>query len=84
MTWNRYDLVEILAKCKEKTAFTVGPLSFCEYKRMPFRLTITLVSYKGLMQDCFVKHNLQIFIFIDDVIVSERFYEENRTIYNLL
>lgn len=46
-----YHQVEILEEHKEKTAFTVGPLGFFEYNRMPFRLTNLPATYPRMMEE---------------------------------
>jgi hypothetical protein len=35
-----YHQIEIEEEHKERTAFTVGPLGFYEYERMPFGLAV--------------------------------------------
>ncbi|XP_055957860.1 retrovirus-related Pol polyprotein from transposon opus isoform X1 [Patella vulgata] len=61
-----------------KTAFTVGPLGFYEYVRLPFGLTNAPGTYQRLMQDCLGDLNWKICaIFIDDLIIFSRTYEEH-------
>lgn len=45
-----YHKVEIEEKQKERTAFTVGPLGFFEYNRMPFGLSNAPATYQRLME----------------------------------
>jgi hypothetical protein len=47
-----YHQVEILEQHKERTAFTVGPLGFYEFNRMPFGLTISPSTYQRIMEAC--------------------------------
>ena len=70
--------MKILEQHKERTAFTVGPLGFYEYNRMPFGFTNSFATYQRLMEDCLADYNLKICcIFIDDVLVFGRTYEEH-------
>ena len=73
-----YYQVEILETHKERTAFTVGPMGFYEYNRMPFGLTNSPATYQRLMENCLADLNMKICcIFIDDVIIFGRTYEEH-------
>lgn len=80
-----YHQVEIFEQHKERTAFTVGPLGFYEYTRMPFGLTNAPATYQRLMQDTLGDLHLQVCcIFIDDVIIFSRTYEEHLERLNLV
>jgi hypothetical protein len=46
-----YHQVEIFEPHKERSAFTVGPLGFYEYIRMPFGMTNSPATYQRLMED---------------------------------
>ena len=73
-----YHQVEILENHKERTAFTAGPLGFYEYNRMPFGLTNSPATYQRMMEQCLSDLHLRICcIFIDDVIIFGRNYEEH-------
>lgn len=73
-----YHQIEIEESHKERTAFTVGPLGFFEYNRMPFGLSNSPATYQRLMEDCLGELNLNIcFIFLDDIIIFSRTYEEH-------
>ena len=73
-----YYQVSILEEHKERTAFSVGPLGFFEYNRMPFGLTNSPATYQRLMEDCLADLNLKICcIFIDDIIVFGKTYQEH-------
>ena len=73
-----YHQVEILEEHKERTAFTAGPLGFYEYNRMPFGMTNSPATYQRMMEECLSDLHLKICcIFIDDVIVFGRTYEEH-------
>lgn len=74
-----YHQVEIFEPHKERTAFTVGPLGFFEFCRMPFGLSNSPATYQRLMQDCLADLHLKICcIFIDDVIIYARTFEEHQ------
>ena len=63
---------------KERTAFTAGPIGFYEYNRMPFGLTNSPATYQRLMEDVLSDYHLRIcFVFIYDVIIFGRTYEEH-------
>lgn len=73
-----YHQVEIQDEHKERTAFTVGPLGFYEYNRMPFELTNSPATYQRMMEECLSDLHLKIcYIFIDDVIIFGKSYEEH-------
>ena len=73
-----YHQVEILEDHKERTAFSVGPLGFFEFNRMPFGLTNSPATYQRLMEECLADYNLKICcIFIDDIIIFGKTYEEH-------
>jgi hypothetical protein len=59
--------LQIFEPHKERSAFTVRPLGFHEYTRMPFGMTISPATYQRLMEDCLADYHLRIsYIFIDD------------------
>jgi hypothetical protein len=73
-----YHQVEILEQLKELTAFSVEPLGFFEFNRMPFGPTNTPATYQRLMENCLSDYNLKICcIFIDDIRVFGKRYEEH-------
>ncbi len=73
-----YHQVEIQEQHKERTAFTVGPLGFYEYNRMPFGLCNAPATYQRLMENCLSGLHLKIcLIYIDDLIVFSKTYEEH-------
>ena len=78
-TWRAGTIrLRFLEDHKERTAFTVGPLGFYEYNRMPFGLTNSPATYQRMMEDCISDCNLRICcIFIDDVIIFGQSYEEH-------
>jgi hypothetical protein len=73
-----YHQVEIHEDHKERTAFTVGPLGFYEFNRMPFGLSNAPATYQRLMEECLSGLNLNIcLVYIDDIIIFSRTYEEH-------
>jgi hypothetical protein len=73
-----YHQVNIKEEHKERTAFTVGPMGFYEYNRMPFGSSNSPATYQGLMEECLGDLHLKIcFIFLDDIIIFPRSYEDH-------
>ena len=65
-----YHQIELHEAHKERTAFTVGPLGFYEYHRMPFGLVNAPATYQRLMEECFEGLHLDIcYIYLDDLII---------------
>ena len=60
-------------ECKPLTAFTVGPLGFYEYERMPFRHTNILTTFQMLMETCLGNLNLHwCIIYLDDIVIFSK------------
>lgn len=73
-----YYQVDIEESHKERTAFTVGPLGFFEYNRLPFGLTNSPVTYQRMMEEVLGDYNLKIcLIYLDDIIIFSRTFEEH-------
>jgi len=73
-----YHQVGIEEAHKPRTAFTVGPLGFFEYTRMPFGLANSPATYQRLMEQILGDMHTQIcFIYLDDVIIFAPTYEEH-------
>lgn len=73
-----YMQVAIHEDHKERTAFTVGPLGFYEFQRMPFGLCNSPATYQRLMDECLVDLNHQIcHVYLDDVIITGPTFEEH-------
>lgn len=73
-----YHQVELLEEHKEGTAFTVGPLGFYEFNRLPFGLSNSPATYQRLMESCLGDLHLNIcFIFLDDLIIFSKSYDEH-------
>lgn len=73
-----YYQVEIEEIHKDRTAFTLGPLGFWEHNRLAFGLCNSHSTYQRLMEECFGDLHLKIcFIYLDDLIVFSKTYEEH-------
>ena len=73
-----YYQAEIEESHKERTAFAVGSLGFCEYNRLPFGLTNSPATYQRLMEDVFGDYHLKIcLVYLDDLTIFSRTYEEH-------
>ena len=73
-----YHQIEILEEHKQRTAFTVGPLGFFEFNKMPFGLVNAPATYQRLQEECLGDLNLKIcFIYLDDVIVFSKTFEDH-------
>jgi transposase InsO family protein len=73
-----YHQVEVEEEHKERTAFTIGPLGFYEFNRLPFGLSNSPATYQRLMEESLGDLNLSIcFIYLDDVIIFSKTYEEH-------
>ena len=73
-----YHQVEVEEEHKERTGFTVGPLGFWEYNRMPFGLTNSPASYSRLMNECLGSLNMTIcIIYLDDLIIFSNTFDEH-------
>jgi hypothetical protein len=72
-----YYQVEVDEADKGKTAFTVGPLGFYEWNRMPFGLSNAPATFQRLMERCMGEMNLrELVVFIDDLIVHANTVKE--------
>ena len=73
-----YWQVEMEEDCIALTTFTIRPLGFHEYNRMPFRLTNTPVTFQCLMQSCLGNLHLQkCIIYLDDIIIFSKMPKEH-------
>ena len=73
-----YYQVEIEEVHKERTAFTVGPLGFYEFNRLPFGLCNSPATFQRIMETCLGDLNMQIcVIYLDDLIVFSDTFEEH-------
>ena len=74
-----YYQVEVEESHKERTAFTVGPLGFFEYNKMPFGLSNSPATYQRLMEECLGDYNMKIcVIYLDDLIIFANSFEEHQ------
>jgi hypothetical protein len=73
-----YHQVEVEESHKQRTAFTVGPLGFYEFNRLPFGLVNSPATYQRLMKEVLGHLHLDIsFIYLDDLIIFTKTYEEH-------
>ena len=73
-----YHQIELHEPHKERTAFTVGPLGFYQYHRMPFGLVNAPATYQRLMEQCFEGLHLDIcYIYLDDLIIFSKTFEDH-------
>ena len=73
-----YHQVEVLEEHKCRTAFTVGPLGFWEFNRLPFGLSNAPATYQRLMEQCLGDLNMKICaIYLDDLIIFSSTLEEH-------
>ena len=73
-----YHQVELEEEHKERTAFTVGPLGFYEYCKMPFGLSNSPATYQRLMEECLGDYNMKIcIIYLDDIIIFGKDFDEH-------
>ena len=73
-----YHQIEVLEEHKSRTAFTVGPLGFWEFNRLPFGLSNAPATYQRLMEMCLGDYNMKICaIYLDDLIIFSSTLEEH-------
>ena len=58
---------------KPLTTFTMGPLGFYEYERIPFRLTNAPTTFQRLMETCLGDPNLHwCVIYLDNIVIFSK------------
>ena len=76
-----YHQVEIEEEHIPYTAFTVGPLGFFEYTRLPYGLSNAPATYQRLMESCLadlmVGDEKICHIYLDDIIIASKSFEEH-------
>ena len=73
-----YHQLELEESHKQRTAFTVGPLGFYEFNRLPFGLVNSPATYQRLMEEILGDLHLDIcFIYLDDLIIFSDTFEEH-------
>ena len=73
-----YHQVEVEESHKQRTAFTVGPLGFYEFNRLPFGLANSPATYQRFMEEVLGDLHLEIcFFYLDDLIIFSKTYEEH-------
>lgn len=74
-----YHQIEVEETHKERTAFTVGPLGFFEFNKLPFGLSNSPATYQRVMEDCLGSYNMQIcVIYLDDLIIFGESFEKHQ------
>ena len=70
--------MEVFEEHKCRTAFTVGPLGFWEFNRLPLGLNNAPATYQRLMEQCLGDLNMKICaIYLDDLIIFSSSLEEH-------
>ena len=73
-----YWQVEMAKECKAYTAFTCGPLGFCECDTMPCGPTNAPATFQRLMHDCLGDLNMRwCIVYLDDIIIYSDTKEEH-------
>ena len=73
-----YHQVEMEERHKERTSFTVGPLGFWEFNKMPFGLSNSPATHQRLAEDCLGELNMTIcVVYIDDLIIFSQTLDEH-------
>ena len=73
-----YHQIEVFEEHKCRTAFTVGPLGFWEFNRLPFGLSNAPATYQRLMEQCLGDLNMKICaIYLDDLIIFSNSLEQH-------
>ena len=73
-----YHQIELDEQHKERTAFTVGPLGFYQYDRLPFGLCNAPATYQRMMEQVLDDlNNTVCYIYLDDVIIVGNSFEQH-------
>lgn len=73
-----YHQIEIEETHRERSAFTVGPLGFYEYIKMPFGLSNSPATYQRVMEECLGDLNMKIcIIYLDDLIIFSKDFKQH-------
>jgi hypothetical protein len=81
-----YHQVLIEESHKERTAFTLGPLGFWEFNRLPFGCTNSPVTFQRIVEQILGDYNMKIcMIYLDDLLIfSSSFQEHIERLYLVL
>ena len=75
---SEYHQVEVLEEHKCQTAFTIGPLGFWEFYRLPFGLNSAPATYQRLMEQSLGDLNMKICaMYLDDLIIFSNTMEDH-------
>lgn len=73
-----YNQIELEESHKERTAFSVGPLGFFEYNRMPQGCRNGPATFQRTMENCMGDLNLRkCIIYLDDIIIFSKTIQEH-------
>lgn len=73
-----YYQIEVEESHKERTAFSLGPLGFYEFNKLPFGLCNSPGTYQRIMEECLGDYNMTIcVIYLDDLVIFSDSYEEH-------
>ena len=73
-----YWQIEMDPRHKHLTAFTVGPLGFFEFERMPFGLSNAGSSFQRMIERCMGNDYLEMcLLYLDDIFVYSKSFEEH-------
>lgn len=73
-----YHQVNIKEEYKQRTAFTVDPLGFYEFNKLPFGLCNSPATYQRLMENCLGDYNMSIcVVYLDDLILFAENFEQH-------
>ena len=76
--------VEIEENHKERTAFTLGPLGFWEFNKLPFGCSNSPATFERIVEEILGGYNMTIcIIFLDDLIIFSSTFEEHLERLNL-
>ena len=73
-----YHQVDVLEEHKERTAFTLGPLGFYEFNKLPFGLSNSPSCYQRIMEHYIGDYNMKIcFIYLDDLVIFSSTFDQH-------
>ena len=80
-----YYQVEIEENHKERTAFTLGPLGFWEFNKLPFGCSNSPATFERIVEEILCEYNMTIcIIYLDDLIIFSSTFEEHLERLNLV
>jgi len=80
-----YYQVAIEENHKERTAFTLGPLGFWEFNKLPFGCSNSPATFERIVEEILGEYNMTIcIIYLDDLIIFSSTFEEHLERLNLV